>query len=363
MGRNKDFTPGICFEGDEIEPVALLPAVPCAPNCCKNHQHRFEFNFAKSSKHALRERPGQKHLNLGGLLVPTYPDSLGSMQTPINLETNIPVLRDFKEKFEVKYEPIDAVTAKRFNEKGSQFLYQLNPSADFMLTKTAGLFDTHLKDREVKFHGMQAHFHSPSEHTIDGQLLDLELHIVHGIQSDLTPSMEGGSQFTNGVLGFLFKVVPDSYFKTNSDAHDRFLYKLAQDYKDGDYNSDMAFMRLDFTAFVKRLQYDKRWTYQGSLTTAPFGEGILWNVLEQVIPIRQQTLDELVAFKEIEDRQRFNRFESVDVEQKHYTDQIEAGVPAHCVPCACDRKTLFRTAICNRAVQDKGDRPVYRINV
>lgn len=50
-----------------------------------------------------------------------------------------------------------------------------------MLTKTAGLFDKHLKDREVVFHGMQAHFHSPSEHTIDGQLLDLELHIVHGI--------------------------------------------------------------------------------------------------------------------------------------------------------------------------------------
>lgn len=156
-----------------------------------------------------------------------------------------------------------------------------------MLTKTAGLFDKHLKDREVVFHGMQAHFHSPSEHTIDGQLLDLELHIVHGIESTLAPSMKGGSQFTNGVLGFLFKVVPDSYFKTNSDAHDRFLYKLAQDYKDGDYNSDMAFMKLDFTAFVMRLQYEKRWTYQGSLTTAPFGEGILWNVLEQVIPIRQ----------------------------------------------------------------------------
>ena len=231
-----------------------------------------------------------------------------------------------------------------------------------MLTKTAGLFDKHLKDREVVFHGMQAHFHSPSEHTIDGQLLDLELHIVHGIESDVAPSMKGGSQFTNGVLGFLFKVVPDSYFKTNSDAHDRFLYKLAQDYKDGDYNSDMAFMKLDFTAFVMRLQYEKRWTYQGSLTTAPFGEGILWNVLEQVIPIRQKTLDELVSFKEIEDRQRFNRFESVESEHKHYHDQIRAGVPAHCVPCACEHKTLFRTAICNRAVQDKGDRPVYRVN-
>lgn len=124
----------------------------------------------------------------------------------------------------------------------------------------------------------------------------------------------------------------------------------------------MVSLSLDFTAFVKQLWFDKRWTYQGSLTTAPFGEGILWNVIEEVIPIRQETLDELVAFKEIEDRQRFNRFESVEAEQKHYTDQIEAGVPAHCVPCACEDKTLFRTAICNRAVQDKDDRKVYRID-
>ena len=50
-----------------------------------------------------------------------------------------------------------------------------------MLTRTVGLFDEHLKNRDVTFHGMQAHFHSPSEHSIDGELLDLEMHIVHGI--------------------------------------------------------------------------------------------------------------------------------------------------------------------------------------
>ena len=97
-----------------------------------------------------------------------------------------------------------------------------------MVTKTAGLFDAHLRDREVAFHGMQAHFHAPSEHSIDGELLDLELHIVHGIESDLAhPRHEGGSQFSNGVLGFLFKIVPDSYFESNSEGHDRFLFKLA----------------------------------------------------------------------------------------------------------------------------------------
>ena len=44
--------------------------------------------------------------------------------------------------------------------------------------------------------------------------------------------------------------------------------------------------KLDLTKFVQLLQYNRRWTYTGSLTTAPFSEGILWNVLEHVIPLR-----------------------------------------------------------------------------
>merc|ERR1719486_893173 len=123
--------------------------------------------------------------------------------------------------------------------------------------------------------------HAPSEHTIDGQMLDLELHVVHGLDPDLLPDKKGGSQFTNAVLGFLFKVVPDSYFNTHDDFHDKFLWGLAQDYKEG-----RPADKLDLTDFIKRLNNECRWTYNGSLTTAPFAEGILWNVLEDIIPIR-----------------------------------------------------------------------------
>lgn len=33
---------------------------------------------------------------------------------------------------------------------------------------------------------MQYHFHSPSEHSVDGKLLDLEMHIVHAMESKYT---------------------------------------------------------------------------------------------------------------------------------------------------------------------------------
>jgi len=41
------------------QPVALIPVVPCAPNCQKTHMHNFEFNYAKNSSSPMKQRPGQ----------------------------------------------------------------------------------------------------------------------------------------------------------------------------------------------------------------------------------------------------------------------------------------------------------------
>jgi carbonic anhydrase len=56
----------------------------------------------------------------------------------------------------------------------------LNYEKDFMTTHLINI----LENREEKItnfttRGLQFHFHNPSEHTIDGQEFDLELHIVH----------------------------------------------------------------------------------------------------------------------------------------------------------------------------------------
>ena len=68
--------------------------------------------------------------------------------------------------------------------------------------------------------------------------------------------------------------------------------------------------KLDLTKFINLLRYNRRWTYTGSLTTAPFSEGILWNILEHVIPIRQSTLDMFLDYRKIEDTSVFNKFEN-----------------------------------------------------
>mmetsp|Transcript_1833 Transcript_1833/g.2467 ORF Transcript_1833/g.2467 Transcript_1833/m.2467 type:complete len:126 (+) Transcript_1833:391-768(+) len=50
-----------------------------------------------------------------------------------------------------------------------------------MTTKMVDLFEEDEEKKKSQFttRGVQFHFHNPSEHTIDGEFMDMELHIVH----------------------------------------------------------------------------------------------------------------------------------------------------------------------------------------
>ena len=74
----------------------------------------------------------------------------------------------------------------------------------------------------------------------------------------------------------LFKVMPDEYFETHSDDVDFLMQSVAHG----------KGSKLDLYKLLGKLDFDRRWTYQGSLTTPPFSEGVLWNVIEQQVPIR-----------------------------------------------------------------------------
>lgn len=58
------------------------------------------------------------------------------------------------------------------------------------------------------FTPVQFHYHAPSEHTINGEYADLELHVVHVDNTTGTPA---------AVIGFLFKV------SSAADAENTFL--------------------------------------------------------------------------------------------------------------------------------------------
>lgn len=185
------------------------------------------------------------------------------------------------------------------------------PKENFMRTQTINLFDKTI-DNAVLL-GMQYHFHAPSEHSINGQLLDLEMHIVHALEPKYVKgdAVADKSQFTNGVVGVLFKAVPDDFefgLYGLTDYHDRFLRKMLEAEKNPAPTTE--FDKLDLTKFIKMLNYNRRWTFQGSLTTASFNEGILWNVMENVVPIRQSTLDMFLDYRKVNENMVFNQFPS-----------------------------------------------------
>ncbi|KAK6936070.1 Alpha carbonic anhydrase domain [Dillenia turbinata] len=107
----------------------------------------------------------------------------------------------------------------------------------------------------------QCHWHSPSEHTINGKRFDLELHMVH-------QSLTG----ENAVIGITYKLGrPDSFLSMMKDH----LQVLA-------YNSEEE--RVVGVVDPKQIKIGSRkyYRYIGSLTTPPCTQNVQWTIIKKV---------------------------------------------------------------------------------
>jgi carbonic anhydrase len=117
-----------------------------------------------------------------------------------------------------------------------------------------------------KFYLAQFHFHSPSEHTIDGKSYDLEVHYVHRSNSGRL-----------GVMGVLYKVGDES-----------------EDLKPIIENLDQLEEVDDEVEIETTILYPtfggSFWHYSGSLTAPPCTEGVNWFISQKILTLSQSQL-------------------------------------------------------------------------
>jgi len=112
---------------------------------------------------------------------------------------------------------------------------------------------------------LQYHYHTPSEHTLNGRRFPLELHLVHQSLSD-------PNQYA--VIGYWF--LPSS---SRSSLALEQLIEAAEDVEDMHMSQVNVTLKLH-NALIPEKTSDRYYQYEGSLTTPPCTEFVSWYVME-----------------------------------------------------------------------------------
>lgn len=210
-------------------------------------------------------------------------DSALKHQSPINIRTQgwrkkrETFLVSGDEAFQYRYGTLSYDDAKKVGDTGVMFAWREEEKGHFR-TSASSIFNHELKN--MTFVPQQIHFHSGtthanpgnmgSEHTYDGKHFDLEAHIVH-----FNLNEETKDDFVAAVIGIMFRA-SDTDKLTYAD---KFLRKL--------FSGEPVDTERDF---VDHLDLIHRFIYRGSLTTPPYSEMLLWNMVARVAHINYETL-------------------------------------------------------------------------
>ena len=179
--------------------------------------------------------------------------SLGSNQSPIDLVTDIHVGMP-ELVFDYYSSTIDQIN------NGHTIQQNIKPGS---FLKIPGL--------DMSFELKQFHFHSPSEHTINGQSFPMEVHFVHADEQGAL--LVVGVLFDEGkehpVLNRLWSFMPENPGETSIQPI-------------GIEETDLLPPTRDY------------YTYSGSLTTPPCSEGVRWVVLKTTV---QASAEQISTFK------------------------------------------------------------------
>lgn len=184
---------------------------------------------------------------------------------------------------------------------GYSFFRSMIPMRHFEFSDTK---DTKEAFRVVpgEYQAQQFHFHSPSEHTVDGVLMDLEMHTVHYDTNELVDAtaddpFDGSKNHANiAALGIMFSVDKSTAVVSDADVRiiDNFFESLQWDATENPTPTNIAYGNL-----VGMVDFHNRYVYRGSVTTPPCATTVFWNVVAPIYPIKAEHVK---LFKEQLDR-------------------------------------------------------------
>ena len=117
---------------------------------------------------------------------------------------------------------------------------------------------------------VEAHFHNPSEHTVDGRRFALEAHLVHRRGDEIA------------VVGILYRLgEPNAAIETVIEA------------APGLGEADVRASGLSASEFLPAS--GGYYAYTGSLTTPPYTEGVRWHVMSEVLEVSAEQVERLAA--------------------------------------------------------------------
>ncbi|KAJ1425934.1 Alpha carbonic anhydrase domain [Sesbania bispinosa] len=169
----------------------------------------------------------------------------GSMQSPIDLlNERVEIVYNLG-RLQMNYHPSNATIKNRGH--------------DIKLEWVGGA--GYLQINETKYVLKQCHWHSPSEHTIDGKRLDLEIHMVHETPSGQT-----------AVIGILYKI----------GKPDPFLASAISDTTEAERVVGVVDPR------EIKVVYKQYYRYIGSLTIPPCTENVTWTIIREIRSVSKE---------------------------------------------------------------------------
>lgn len=123
----------------------------------------------------------------------------------------------------------------------------------------------------------QLHFHTPSEHLIDGMTFPMEMHIVNTRQND-----QGAPEYL--VIGILFKMGRESRFI------DEFINAIPVEEHTTEPLQAGAVKLTDLYADISKDKLRGFYHYEGSLTTPPYTEAVQWFVDKNIFEASPQQI-------------------------------------------------------------------------